>query len=1145
MLSRFKPLLVVVALITTSLISPLSGAHAAPVKVPGKVLSVKVASVKDSLKVSWRKGSGGKPTSYTATLTPSGKKCISRKTSCTFTKLTNGVNYKISIVAKNSAGLSRAVKAKGTVNNTTETSVSLSLSSQSTFVNTAITATATLSPTTTGGTIAFTVNGSTYPSCANITVVGNQASCSISQQTVGAYNIGANYSGNGIFLPSNSEVNLLSVVVKSTSLALTSSQSPASPGQSTILTAAISPVPDGGTVSFTSGGISIPSCTGATVNTSTGQATCQYIFTSAGSPTVAASYSGSTNYSVSSSSIDITVNKITTSMELTSSEDPEVVGQSTTLTSSITPIPDGGTVTFSSDGTSIPSCIDVAVDASTGQATCQYIFASAGPQGFAATYSGSANYFVSSSSIGVVVNRAATSHELTSSNTSLTLGQSTTLTSSITPIPDGGTVTFSSDGTSIPSCTDVTVNTSTGQAACQYVVTSTGTPALAAIYSGSSNFSTSSSSSIGITVSKVVTSHGLTSSKTSLTPGQSTTLTSSITPVPDGGTVTFSSDGTSIPSCIDVTVDTTTGQATCTWSAEPFQDSNLSATYSGTAAFATSASNAVAQKVKLQTVSFTNPGVDTFTVPSGWTKILVTAAGAQGAANYDSYYGSRGAGGYGGRVNAILDVIPGQVLQVKVGAVGGANNGLSGNSNGAWSSGAGGGATSLTSGACTLESLGNCLAIAGAGGGGGSTYNIGCWPATFGGSGGALWNGNNFGSGEMAPSVGCGIRGATAPGGGGGSTASTALGYNGTFGSGGVGAKTYVGGGGGGDGFWGGAGGGILSTPGYNFGSGGGGGSSYVTTASTQFTFTGGAQAGNGSLSISNMTISTNTSTSLSLSNSTIGAGAPIIATATISPTTNGGTVAFWVAGSIYPSCSAVVVIGGKATCSISKSNVGTYTIQASYSGVGITLPSNSSVSSLDVDVNIPAVSLASSESAPVAGRTITLTANVHPIPDGGTVTFFNNNVSLNNCVSVPVDLSTGNANCLYTFTSTASNSFTASYYGTTNFSSSNTTTGLVLIVSKAATTHVLTSSKNPVGLGQRTTLTSTIGPVPDGGTVTFKSDDIAIASCTAVPVNTTTGIATCSWLPDPYQDSSVSATYSGTESFSASTSNTVEQKVS
>jgi len=62
-------------------------------------------------------------------------------------------------------------------------------------------------------------------------------------------------------------------------------------------------------------------------------------------------------------------------------------------------------------------------------------------------------------------------------------------------------------------------------------------------------------------------------------------------------------------------------------------------------------------------------GVQTYTVPAGITSVLVDASGAQGGTG--APFGNVQTGGNGARVQATLSVVPGQVLELRVGGVGG------------------------------------------------------------------------------------------------------------------------------------------------------------------------------------------------------------------------------------------------------------------------------------------------------------------------------------------------------------------------------------------------------------------------------------------------------------------------------------------
>src|ERR1019366_5728968 len=107
-------------------------------------------------------------------------------------------------------------------------------------------------------------------------------------------------------------------------------------------------------------------------------------------------------------------------------------------------------------------------------------------------------------------------------------------------------------------------------------------------------------------------------------------------------------------------------------------------------------------------------GVDSFTVPAGWTQLTFDTLGAQGANGYDV----GGAGGLGGEAKATLNVIAGEVFEISVGAAGSSIAG-----------GTGGGASDVREGSCvsTLScAFADRVIVAGGGGaGGGSDFQPG------------------------------------------------------------------------------------------------------------------------------------------------------------------------------------------------------------------------------------------------------------------------------------------------------------------------------------------------------------------------------------------------------------------------------------
>jgi Glycine rich protein/Secretion system C-terminal sorting domain len=249
--------------------------------------------------------------------------------------------------------------------------------------------------------------------------------------------------------------------------------------------------------------------------------------------------------------------------------------------------------------------------------------------------------------------------------------------------------------------------------------------------------------------------------------------------------------------------------------------------------------------------SFSYTGaVQTYTVPSGVTRISVDVWGAGGGISYDSAaYPDRG--GWGGRVQALMAVTPGMVLNIYVGGKGsdgayttGGGGGYNGGGYGGeaswgYSGGGGGGGSDIRTG----SALTSRLIVAGGGGGAGAECSsFAYYPdGERGGDGG-----NDVGE---SGGDGCyfdGGHGASDSAGGAGGynigSSSPAPGIAGSLGSGGGGGTPSTGGGGGG-GYYGGGGG---------DNGGGGGGSSWVDSSlMSTFFYTRGYNDGDGLVIIS------------------------------------------------------------------------------------------------------------------------------------------------------------------------------------------------------------------------------------------------------------------------------------------------------
>jgi len=225
-----------------------------------------------------------------------------------------------------------------------------------------------------------------------------------------------------------------------------------------------------------------------------------------------------------------------------------------------------------------------------------------------------------------------------------------------------------------------------------------------------------------------------------------------------------------------------------------------------------------------QTTTFNFTGsVQTYTVPSGVTSLLIDMQGAKGGDNNNWPSGTYPSqGGNGGRVQAVLAVTPGQVLNIFVGGqgavgttsadpAGGFNGGGAGGTDfSSYAGGGGGGATDIRIGSTDLSSI---VLVAGGGGGAGLDNSGG--NMELGGAGGGLTGGNGYWDGSNTAGEG-GYGGTQSAGGASGSGAGSA----GTLA---IGGDAYSSGasGGGGGGYYGGGGGGSAW-------SAGGGGSSYT-----------------------------------------------------------------------------------------------------------------------------------------------------------------------------------------------------------------------------------------------------------------------------------------------------------------------------
>ncbi|MFE5118958.1 Ig-like domain repeat protein [Streptomyces sp. NPDC056669] len=368
------------------------------------------------------------------------------------------------------------------------------------------------------------------------------------------YAVSATYNGDTNFTASVG-TDSQTVVQGGTATSVTSAPDPSTVGQPVTVTTTVTAISPGtgtptGTVALDFGDGTPP----VTAPLSGGQAAATHTYTSAaGSPyPISATYSGDADFRTSLGTDSQTVQPAATATALTTAPDPSAVGDPVTFTATVTAVPPGagaptGTVTFDpGDGT---PPITAALSGDTATAT--HTYTSGSPYTVTATYNGDTNFTASSGTDTQTVEPAATDTAVASVPDPSTVGQATTFVAKITPGTPAagsptGTVTFEFSDNTPP----VTAPVTGGTATVVHTNPETATPyAVAATYSGDTNFQPSSAADTQQVVQAVSTTVVTNSPSPSVT-GQPVAFTATVSAAPPAsgtptGTVTFDfGDGT-------------------------------------------------------------------------------------------------------------------------------------------------------------------------------------------------------------------------------------------------------------------------------------------------------------------------------------------------------------------------------------------------------------------------------------------------------------------------------------------------------------------------------------------------------------------------------------------------------------------------
>ncbi|WP_210420322.1 Ig-like domain repeat protein [Aquisphaera giovannonii] len=515
--------------------------------------------------------------------------------------------------ANYSGGTSTAVSQ---VVNQSATTTALTSSANPSAFGQSVTFTATVGAVAPGagtptGAVTF-LDGATTLGTGALNAAG-VAAFSISTLAAGTHSITAVYGGDGNF--ANSTATAVSqqvnqVAITATSTALAASPATSTYGQSVTFTAAVSPASGSGTPTGTVTFMDGTTTLGTGALNAAGVASFAIGTLAAGMHSVTAVYGGDGNFGVSTSAaVGQQVNPASTSITLSTAPRPSTYGQLVTFTATVGVISPGagvptGTLTFMDGGSTLGTGTLVG-----GTVSFTTAALAAGTHTVTAVYGGDGNFANStSSSVSQVVNRSATTTALTSSASPSAFGQSVTFTATVGAVAPGagtptGTVTFMDGSTTLGTGTLNSTGVTTFTTTAALTVAS---HSIKAVYGGDVNFTTSTSATLSQRVNKAATTTVVVSSLSPSVFGQSVTFTATVGVVSPGagtptGTVTFKDGSTTL----GTGTLSASGVATFTISTLAAGTHSIKATYGGDAAFATSTSVTLSQKVNKETTTTT------------------------------------------------------------------------------------------------------------------------------------------------------------------------------------------------------------------------------------------------------------------------------------------------------------------------------------------------------------------------------------------------------------------------------------------------------------------------------------------------------------------------------------------------------------
>ena len=369
-------------------------------------------------------------------------------------------------------------------------------------------------------------------------------------------------------------------------------------GQSVTLTATVSGggvAPTGGVTFVVGSGVTVTAV--CTAGTGSEACTATYPTTglTAGANTITATVAADDNYLSATGTGTLTLAQASTTSTLISSLNPSTFGTAVTFTGTVSSTYEtpSGTVTFYTGST----VLGTATLGNNGTASFTTSTLAVGTDPITISYGGATNYATSTSVVlNQMVNKAAGSNVLTSSNVAPSFGASVTFTDTlavINSVAPTGTVTFLDGATTLGTGTI----SASGVATLTITTLPVGSDRVTASFPGDSNYNSSTSAAVTETVSKAAGyANALTTSNASPTFGASITLTDTLPVlgnVAPTGSVTFYNGAT----VLGTGTLNASGIATLATAALPVGSDSVTAGYNGDNNYSSSTSNAVAETV--------------------------------------------------------------------------------------------------------------------------------------------------------------------------------------------------------------------------------------------------------------------------------------------------------------------------------------------------------------------------------------------------------------------------------------------------------------------------------------------------------------------------------------------------------------------